>query len=81
MTEDLDFGPIISKITYPVFPEDRAFDLYERLLSVGPNFVLSSLELLKELSIGEIDFCETKEPTLYKRGEFEADERIKNYDR
>ena len=67
MTDKLDFGPIISKITYPVFPEDKAFDLYKRLLRIGPNFVVSSLELLEELNVSEI--------------EFKADERIKSYDR
>jgi len=81
MTERLDYGPIISKITYPVFKEDKAFDLYQRLLKVGPNFVLSSLKLLEELDEMEIDKCKMIKPTLYKRGEFRVDDRIKNYDR
>ena len=81
MTENLDYGPIISKITYPVFPTDTSFDLYQRLLKVGPNFVASSLELLKETSQDEIELCHMERPTLYKRGEFVADERIINYDK
>lgn len=81
VTDRLDFGPIISKITYPVFPMDEPFDLYKKLLSIGPNFVLSSLELLKNLDYSLLKLCETKKPILYKRGGYITDERIKNYDR
>ena len=34
MTENLDYGPIISKITYPVFKKESAYDLYKRILDV-----------------------------------------------
>lgn len=78
MTKDLDFGPIISKITYPVFGDDTAFDLYKRVLAVGPSFVESSLNLLQSLNLTEVNECFTAKPTLYKRGEFEADKRIKS---
>ena len=80
MTKDLDFGPIISKITYPVFSTDSAFDLYKRLLKVAPEFVLSSLKLLSELTWEEVEHCYMKKPKLYKRGEFVVDKKIKNYD-
>jgi len=81
MTDKLDYGPIVSKVTYPVFAHDNAYTLYKRLLSIGPDFVLSSLELLKGLSYEDLQLCEIKEPKLYRRGEFKVDKRIKNYDR
>ena len=33
------------------------------------------------LDVIEIDKCKMIKPTLYKRGEFRVDDRIKNYDR
>ena len=81
MTKDLDFGPIISKITYPVFKEDTAFNLYKRVLTVGPSFVEASLKLLEEIPTDNINKCYKSKPTIYKRGEFKTDKRIKNYDR
>jgi len=36
---------------------------------------------LKEISQDEIELCHMERPTLYKRGEFVADERIINYDK
>ena len=81
MTKDLDYGPIISKTTYPVLPGDTSFDLFERLLLVGPNFILSCLNLLETLSEYQINKCYKKKPTIYKRGYIQAEERIKNYER
>ena len=81
MTISIDFGPIISKITYPVFANDKPYDLYKRLLNIGPDFVSSSLELLKSLSFKDLELCETKKPKIYKRGEYEVDKRIKFHDR
>tara|TARA_R110000823_G_scaffold265637_2_gene385506 strand:+ start:214 stop:774 length:561 start_codon:yes stop_codon:yes gene_type:complete len=78
MTNRLDFGPIISKSTYPVFEGDKACDLYKRLLCIGPNFVLLGLELLESLSVEKIERCYTKEPTLYKRGEFKISEEMRS---
>jgi hypothetical protein len=79
MTEKLDWGPIISKITYPVFSNDSAYDLFVRLMNVGPNFVLSSLNLLSTMNDEQINNCHTEEPILYKRGEFVLDNRIKEF--
>lgn len=81
MTDKLDYGPIISKITYPVLSEDTSYDLYKRVLEIGPSFVMSSLKLLELLTDTEINNCYQKKPTLYKRGEFKADMRISEYDR
>ena len=38
-------NPIISKITYPVLSSDVAYDLYKRVLDLGPHFILTSLKL------------------------------------
>jgi len=77
MTKKLDFGPIISKSTYPVFEGDTAYDLYKRLLCIGPNFVMAGLELLQGLSKEEIEKCYTEKPTLYKRGEFKISKKMR----
>ncbi len=66
MTEKFDKGPIISKMTYPVFAGDTMVDLYERLIQIAPSFVLGSLKLLE--SIPSVDSCYQYEPTMYKRG-------------
>tara|TARA_R110000823_G_scaffold256802_1_gene378644 strand:- start:2128 stop:2688 length:561 start_codon:yes stop_codon:yes gene_type:complete len=76
MTDKLDFGPIISKSTYPVLEGDTAYDLYKRLLCIGPNFVFASLELLQELSEEQIEECYTEKPTIYKRGEFKINKKM-----
>ena len=78
MTKDLDYGPIISKVTYPVLINDDAYSLYKRVLQVGPSFAQSSLELLKNITLEEVDMCYKIKPIVYKRGEFIADNRIKN---
>lgn len=70
MTDELDYGPIISKITYPVFDGDRVSDLYERQLQVAPSFVLSSLKLLQSIDANN---CVSIKPNLYKRADFVLD--------
>ena len=57
MTDKLDFGPIISKITYPVFPEDKAFDLYHEAskLPGAPWFAHSNLGRYFLLGIGNVE--------------------------
>ena len=72
MTEKLDYGPIISKITYPILDGDTSFDLYKRLITIGPNFVLSAVKMLENLSEEEVNECFCAEPTIYKRGEFKT---------
>ena len=78
MTKYLDYGPIISKVTYPVLIKDDAYNLYKRILQIGPSFAESCLELLKNMTMEEIDQCCKIKPTLYRRGEFIVDKRIKN---
>jgi hypothetical protein len=70
MTNKVDYGPIISKITYPVLNGDTVASLYKRILAIAPDFVLGSLNLLKDMSSEEINRCNKITPTMYKRGEF-----------
>ena len=79
MTGELDYGPIVSKITYPIFPEEKAVNLYHRVLTIAPDFLLSSLALLEGLSEAQVSLCHKEQPTIYKRGEFEASREMKEY--
>lgn len=60
MGESFDEGAIISKITYPVLPTDKVADLYIRMCTIAPKFLLNALQILN--IEGEV-----KKPTLYKR--------------
>ena len=66
ITSKFDKGPIISKISYPIFKKDTMIDLYKRMLEISPGFALSSLKLLEKLD--NPNNCPVLEPTLYKRG-------------
>ena len=79
MTSKLDYGPIISKTTYPVLKNDDIVDLYSRLLTIGPMFLLNSLDILSTLSDDQINECKKEQPTIYKRGEFKINKKLKNY--
>ena len=68
MSEDFDCGNIISKITYPVLLSDTVLDLYKRLDSIFPYFVLSSLKLLETLEEDDVDECYAEKPRIFKRG-------------
>ena len=67
MNEKYDSGPIISKITYPVFENDTIKSLYKRQCSIVPDFVVSCLSLLENLKEEDIDNCNTEEPRLLDR--------------
>lgn len=67
MTDEYDYGPIISKITYPVLERDTPLSLYERQLHVAPSFIRGALDLLRSLSREEIEGCFKEKPTMYKR--------------
>tara|TARA_Y100000004_G_scaffold162487_1_gene191269 strand:+ start:1189 stop:1746 length:558 start_codon:yes stop_codon:yes gene_type:complete len=77
MTDKIDYGPIISKITYPIIEGDTSYDLYKRLIRVGPHFVLASIKLLENMDDKNVSKCYSKKPTMYKRGEFEIGEEWK----
>ena len=79
MTEVLDYGPIISKTTYPILSGEKAVNLYRKLLLVGPNFLSSSLNLLESMTVEEVERCHKERPTVYKRGEFEISSKMKEY--
>lgn len=66
MTDQLDSGPIVSKVTYPVLPSDGIIELYQRMLTIAPFFVRSSLALLGLVDLGQI---KGRTARLYKRSE------------
>tara|TARA_R110002020_G_scaffold475906_2_gene714478 strand:+ start:9261 stop:9857 length:597 start_codon:yes stop_codon:yes gene_type:complete len=74
MSRDFDYGQIISKVTYPATSCSTVFDLYKRLDSVFPNFVLSSLKLLEVLSEDDIDRCYAEKPRIFKRGKVDPED-------
>ena len=77
MSRDFDYGNIISKATYPVLLSDTVLDLYKRLDSIFPYFVLSSLKLLETLEEDEVDKCYAEKPRIFKRGKIkEGDETV-----
>ena len=64
----LDYGNIISKITYPVYKNDDMVSLYDKIVKIFPSFVLSSLNLLKNMSLNDINNCPKIVPRQFKRG-------------
>jgi methionyl-tRNA formyltransferase len=77
MSRDFDYGNIISKATYPVLLSDTVLDLYKRLDSIFPYFVLSSLKLLETLEEDDVDECYAEKPRIFKRGKIkEGDETV-----
>ena len=79
ITEDLDYGPILSKITYPVSATDDSFDLYQKILKIAPNFMMSCLNLLEHIDEEEIENCQKIKPIIYRRGEFTLSEKFKKF--
>jgi methionyl-tRNA formyltransferase len=76
ITEKLDYGPIVSRISYPVFPTDEMVGLYGRMAAILPDFVVASLTLLNEIGLDQVDKCFAREPIMFKRGQYdEADEQ------
>jgi methionyl-tRNA formyltransferase len=68
MTEEFDKGSIISKVTYPVLPTDKVLDLYKRLIKVGPSFLISSLNTLKDIGLSNVNLIPESTPYLYYKG-------------
>ena len=64
----LDYGNIISKITYPVCENDDMVSLYDKMVKIFPSFVLSSLNLLENMSLNDINNCPKIIPRQFKRG-------------
>ena len=78
MTERFDYGPILSKITYPVFPQDTILDLYERVTLICPYFVASSIKLLQSIGLRKSKQCVEDKPTFYLRGKIAPEDKA-NY--
>tara|TARA_R100000008_G_scaffold85460_1_gene75461 strand:+ start:8084 stop:8674 length:591 start_codon:yes stop_codon:yes gene_type:complete len=79
MTNEVDYGPIISKTTYPVFETDTSFDLYKRMLKVAPLFVENCLKLLSHLKDSQVEHCYKYPPRMYNRGDFELNDEFKEF--
>lgn len=73
ITEEFDYGQIISKITYPVLKEDRVVDLYHKMCTIAPGFVNSCLSLLEVSTQG----TEAIKPHMYKRGYYPKGDVLK----
>lgn len=76
ITKNVDAGPIVSKISYPVFPDDTIKDLYLRLCAICPEFVSASLRLLKTIDLDNLNQCYAKEPTIYKTGQVDEKDKV-----
>jgi len=81
MTDKFDYGPIISKITYPVFEGDSVVDLYERVTNIVPSFVRSSLKLLESIGLENIDKCYKQVPKIFKKKEEIGPLDLKEYEK
>ena len=68
MSDDFDYGPIISKVTYPVYVDDTMVDLYDRITKCFPSFVLSGLKLLESLDEHQVNNSYKEKPRVFKRG-------------
>lgn len=67
ITDQLDYGEIVSQVTYPVFDSDTVLNLYERVLMLAPMFTLSSLRLLNNIQ-SKVQLCPVVRPRSFKRG-------------
>ncbi len=78
ITERLDFGPIVSRISYPVFEDDTVVDLYKKMALILPSFVESSLDILEAITPEGAAKCHMFEPRIYKSSQI-ADEDKETY--
>lgn len=79
MTDQFDYGPIISKITYPVLPSDTEIELYGRQITIAPDFAYSSLKLLDKIGLNAADGCYMKAPRLFKKRKNILDKDLADY--
>jgi len=79
MTDQFDYGPIISKITYPVLPDDSEIELYGKQLIIAPDFVYSSLKLLEKIGAFAVDKCYMKKPRLFRKRKNISDKDLADY--
>ncbi len=67
MTDEYDHGPIVSKITYPVLPEDTETSLYIKQCSIAPSFVVSCLKLISGMTVENVSKCIMESPRILER--------------
>jgi methionyl-tRNA formyltransferase len=67
LTSEYDYGPIISKVTYPVFTDDTPVTLYERMLNITPGFCTTALRTLENIGLDRVSECHQVKPRIFKR--------------
>ena len=80
MSRDYDYGPIISKQSYPVISEDTIVDLFDRMHRCCPEFTLASLKILESLTEEQVEQLPKIKPRLFKRGMVEPED-LKLYEK
>lgn len=75
VTDEIDGGNILSKVTYPVLPKETIVDLYSRMMTVAPSFVSASLDLLAHVGMFSAFLWEKHEPRVFKRGQIDPEDR------
>jgi len=69
MTDRFDQGPIITAITYPVVDDDTMVDLYQRMTTIAPNFIVTCMDILNSVGLERVPGCAvSRNPVIYKRG-------------
>lgn len=77
MTSQFDYGPIISRTSYPVTKKDTVESLYEKIQCCLPAFTLGCLKILEKMSKQEINQCYHEKPRIFKRGQIkETDKKV-----
>jgi len=74
MSNEYDYGPIVSKIAYSVIPGDTMIDLFDRMHYIFPQFTLASLKLLESLTEEQVNNLPRSRPRLFKRGLIEEED-------
>jgi len=74
ITDRLDCGYIISKITYPVWSGDTMVDLYERVARLAPPFLACGLFLVEHLNMPQMGEA-PEPPTMFRRGDINLRDR------
>jgi len=80
MTDQIDYGPIISKITYPIFESDGVLELYKKQSSIAPGFVASSLRLLEQIGENNVSKCILRKPRIFRKRKNISPEDILEYE-
>jgi len=68
IVDGFDRGPILTKITYPVFLDDTMVDLYRRMVGIAPEFVCQAVRLVELIGMDQTHYCHAEVPRVFKRG-------------